>query len=296
MGESYCSGIPFSTIDATGTVITYGDPLPTPAVWARALAKFDSAAGLPIADSAVRNLIAIGRGRVLLDAGQFDAAAAAVSGVPAGYHYLIGASANTLRETNGVEFRINENGQATVSDSEGVNGLPYRSANDPRVLWANAMTTGFDGVTPLFVQLMYPTRSSSVPLATAAEARLIEAESALQHGDGATFLVKLNAARAEFSGLTPLASVPASRDSQVTLLFQERAFSLFLTAHRLGDMRRLIRQYGRSAATVFPIGTWYRGPASSPVDQSPYGTDVNLPIPQEEQNNPRFHGCIDRNA
>ena len=30
--------------------------------------------------------------------------------------------------------------------------------------------------------------------------------------------------------------------------------------------------------------------------QAIYGPDVNLIIPQQEQNNPNFHGCIDRAA
>src|SRR5437773_760711 len=40
----------------------------------------------------------------------------------------------------------------------------------------------------------------------------------------------------------------------VNLLFNERARWLWLTAHRLGDLRRLIRQYGRLPNTVFPTG------------------------------------------
>ena len=39
-----------------------------------------------------------------------------------------------------------------------------------------------------------------------------------------------------------------------------------------------IRQYGRTAETVFPSGAYLKG--------GTYGEDVNLPIPVEEQNNP----------
>jgi hypothetical protein len=74
----------------------------------------------------------------------------------------------------------------------------------------------------------------------------------------------------------------------VDQLFSERAFWMFATGHRLGDMRRLIRQYGRAAETVFPGGVYLKG--------GNYGADVNLPMPQEEGNNPNFAGCIDRNA
>ena len=58
----------------------------------------------------------------------------------------------------------------------------------------------------------------------------------------------------------------------------------------IGDLRRLIRQYGRSADTVFPVGPWAKG--------GNYGGDVNIPVPQAEQNNPNVSAntCIDRNA
>jgi hypothetical protein len=39
---------------------------------------------------------------------------------------------------------------------------------------------------------------------------------------------------------------------------------------------------------VFPVGTHYKG--------GTYGPDVNLPVPQQEENNPNFTGCLDRSA
>ena len=55
-----------------------------------------------------------------------------------------------------------------------------------------------------------------------------------------------------------------------------------------GDLRRLIRQYGRTQDNVFPVGTFFKG--------GNYGTDVNFPVHVDEQNNPEFTGCADRNA
>jgi hypothetical protein len=41
---------------------------------------------------------------------------------------------------------------------------------------------------------------------------------------------------------------------------------------------------------VYPSGFWGIG-------VSPFGADVNLPLPVDEQNNnPYYHGCLDRNA
>jgi hypothetical protein len=296
LGENYCSGIPFSSLDAGGTAITYGDPLPTSLVWARAIAKFDSA--VTLSSDSLRNLAAIGLGRALLDSGMYDAAAAAVTSVPAKFVYNIESSATTTGLNNGVWTDINNNKRLFIADKKGTNGLPYRSANDPRVKWQDLHTVGYDGVTPMYIQLKYPDRPVPAPLATSAEARLIEAEAALHAGNAALFLTKLNAARAEFAGTTPLTAsdIPVSTDARVNLLFQERGFSLWLTAHRVGDMRRLIRQYKRDPESVFPTGNWFKGPASSPSSVIPYGPDVNFPIPQQEENNPKFTGCLDRKA
>jgi hypothetical protein len=111
-------------------------------------------------------------------------------------------------------------------------------------------------------------------LASGVEARLIEAEAALQAGDPATWLATLNALRtdgtfdvtpmsppdtmwhaggAAAAGLAPLAD-PGTAGGRVDLLFRERAFWLYLTGYRQGDLRRLIRQYGRTPDQVYPTG------------------------------------------
>jgi hypothetical protein len=46
-------------------------------------------------------------------------------------------------------------------------------------------------------------------------------------------------------------------------------------------MRRLIRQYGLGAEQVFPTGIYIHNGGN-------YGTDVNTPVPQAEQNNPSY--------
>ena len=128
---------------------------------------------------------------------------------------------------------------------------------------------------------------------------LLTSKAALAASDDATFLAKLNAARAAAPtyALSPavppasppaIAAVPATQSDKVDLLFKERAYDLFLTSHRLGDLRRLIRQYGRGAESVFPTGAYFKGGV--------YGSDVNFPVPFEEKNNPSFTSCIDRKA
>jgi hypothetical protein len=154
--------------------------------------------------------------------------------------------------------------------------------------------TGLDNQTPQYTLQKYPDAGASVPVADGIEARLIEAEAQLQAGNTSGMTTTLNALRQAFPdlGLGSLAD-PATPADAVDILFIERAFWLYATGHRLGDMRRLVRPvsqggYGRDVNSVFPNGAYHKGGGS-------YGADVNLPLPIEEQNNPNSHGCLDRN-
>ena len=280
-----------------------------------AVAKFDSAivtaTAAGVSGRQALNLARIGEGRALLDLNQPAAAATAVAGVPVGYLYVIEHSENSARQNNAI-FAFNQvEGRFTVSDREGGNGVPFVTLNDPR----NPLFDygpGFDGSTQQFLPTKYLERASPTPLAIGAEARLIEAEAALRAGNLATFVAKINQARAEAptypeaqdpnSDLAPspapvtLADVGATATAQQNFLFQERALALFLTNHRIGDLRRLVYQYGRNAESVFATGPYQaNNPDKSGTN---YGTDVNLPIPSEESNNPSFRpaACINRSA
>ena len=203
----------------------------------------------------------------------------------------------TARQQNGLfNAAYQANSRYTVGTKEGVNGLDFLvTPADPRVPWQPSTRTGFNADKNLPLELKYPAQNSNVVLADGIEARLIEAEARLQGGtqaDRDAVFASLNALRA--TGLSsPIAALPASPTTQsaaVDMVFKERAFWLWLTGHRLGDMRRLIRQYGRSESTVFPIGAMpLRGGES-------FGTDVNFPVPFTERNNLDFKGCIDRKA
>ncbi|HEX6533107.1 MAG TPA: hypothetical protein VF041_00835 [Gemmatimonadaceae bacterium] len=286
--ENYCSGVPFSTLNDDGT-ITFGDPLTTQQMLEQAIVRFDSATAIAgAAESAAQALLAaVGKARALVDLGQYADAAAvlAAAAVPDDFRYELQYSSNSTRQNNGVwEFTWNE-GRWSVADAEGGNGLPFVSENDPRVQVVDG-GTGFDNSTPLLLQTLYPDRGSFIPLATGTEARLIEAEAALAADDVAAFLGKLNGLRAAV-GMPPLGD-PGTPEARQDLLFHERAFWLFLTSHRLGDLRRLIRQYGRDPESVFPTGNYFKG--------GTYGPGVNLPIPVNELNNPKSTGCLNRDA
>lgn len=314
MAEDYCNGVPTSKVNDDGS-FTYSPPQSGTALLTIAIAKFDSAIVVASAAGAsgatAINLARIGKGRALVDLNNYAAAAAAVASVPDNFNYSIQHSTNSGRENN-ASFAFNYlEGRFSVSDREGGNGIAFVSLNDPR----NPVIdngTGFDGSTEQFLPTKFPSRSAPTPLAIGSEARLIEAEAALKAGNLPLFLASLNRARAAAPTYTPdgsstsapeaspppltLADIGATATDQQNLLFRERALTFFLTSHRVGDLRRLIWQYGRNSETVFPTGPYQ---ATNPDKSGTnYGTDVNLPIPMEESNNPSFTpaACTNRSA
>jgi starch-binding outer membrane protein, SusD/RagB family len=287
-GEDFCSGVPFSKV--VGDSLIYGAALTTTQMYDTALARFDSALaapGLSVDDGTITSLATLGRARALLDLGQFAEAAAAASTVATDFTYDTEHRESPLRLQNAIYLYTND-GLWSVSDFEGEVGLGYRTAEDPRVPFTDFEDTGLDLITPQFSLDKYGP-SDPVPVANGIEARLIEAEALLQASDFSGMRTILNDLR-DLEGLDPLPTA-ADQAEAVDQLFSERAFWLFATGHRLGDMRRLVRPpptgYGRAVDTVFPTGAYHKGGS--------YGTDVNLPIPLEEENNPNSVGCIDRN-
>jgi starch-binding outer membrane protein, SusD/RagB family len=285
--ENYCSGVPFSTLDANNNII-YGEPQTREQVLQAAVAKFDSAITIATAKQSadLLNLARVGKGRALLDLGQFAQAATAVASVPTNFQYLIRSSANSLRQNNGIWNYTANTFAFSVPDREGGNGLPYLSANDPRLEVVATGQRGFDRATPFNLQLKYPDLQSSVVLASGVEARLIEAEAGFKAGTPGPAIAKLNTLRAS-AGMGPVTD-PGSDAARTSLMFSERAFWMWGTSHRLGDMRRLVRQYSRPQSAVFPVGEYHKG--------GEYGSDVNFPVSSDERNNPKFTGCIDRSA
>jgi hypothetical protein len=79
--------------------------------------------------------------------------------------------------------------------------------------------------------------------------------------------------------LAPL-GVPANAAAARDVLFSERAFWLFMTGHRLGDLRRLVYQYGLPQNAVYPTGDYHKGGV--------YGSDVVFPLDFDEANNSLF--------
>lgn len=314
LAENYCNAVPISRQDASGNFV-YGPALTTEELLNVAVQKADSAlANATAADgegSAAKRteqaqLARIVKARALLDLNKPAEAAAAIggeAGVPTTFQYTYKHSETTGRQNNGTWGVTVSVARFGVPDKEGTNGLPFLSegdlagtVKDPRV--ANVKRggngRGFDNSTIQYMQQKYPTRSSVVVIADGVEARLIEAEAAVRTDPGQALTI-LNALRSNTDVFTlrgyavtslPPLSAAGGQAAAEDQLFKERAYWLYLTSHRLGDMRRLIKQYGRDAESVFPTGIYHKS--------GTYGTDVNTPIPQAEDNNPNFDraGCV----
>ena len=392
LADLYCSGVPLSTIDFKGDY-TYATGSTTAQIYHDAIAKFDTALALSSDSTRIVNLARVGKGRAYLALGQYDSAAAAVASVPDGfaYQFPVDWTGTQYGQTN-----LLNDLQVSESNREGINGLPFLS--DPR---SAAQFIGASGGSQ-YMPVKYGGATPGILPITVAdwlEARLIQAEAALNAGDVTTWLTTLNKLRTNgvpgaadtvkvaadtivdtlgytgctavgacdpngfqtsvnytslvllssttidlsaldvpggvvdtcrannpdrtfactnpqvnvygtnfvpvvplqidtiwqagtggVSGLAPLTD-PGTAAARVSLLFNERAYWLFLTGHRQGDLRRLVRQYHRSADQVYPTGPY-------PVLQlGTYGNDVTAPIPQgAESPDPLFHGCLSRGA
>ncbi|HET9275880.1 MAG TPA: hypothetical protein VFN96_07415, partial [Gemmatimonadales bacterium] len=287
--------------------------LTTTQLFDEAIKRFDSLVVYPGTNNTIRRAALVGKARALLNLDQAAAAGALVDSLPANWTYLTTHTVALGRQQNGIFVFINQNERWSVANVDGGNGLDFRGGSDPRVPWHRFGTdVGFDATTPQYDQGKYASETASVVISGGVEARLIAAEAALQAGDNPTWLGILNALRADptlvpstfpagfppaFPALGALAD-PGSATAREDLMFRELAFWLYLTGHRLGDLRRLVRQYGRigtAAGGVFPGA----GGAQYVIDGNPkggiFGDEMNLPVPFDETNNPQFLTCIDRN-
>lgn len=283
--ETFCAGVPFSKVAADGG-FEFGEPLTTEQMFNTAITHFDNALNRAESGSDFANLARVGKARALLGLGQIDDAATEVGSVPTDFVYNIEHSDNSRRQENGIYVLTATRRQLSIADGKGGNGLNFRSANDPRIPWEDNGVNGQDDITPYYNQLKFSTPSDPVTLASGIEARLIEAEAAMQAENNQEVEDIHNDLRATI-GLPADDLSTMNPDELRSYHFSERAFWLFSTGHRQGDLRRLVRVYGEQVSDVFPWGSYIKGGV--------YEDNVTFPVPQSEENNPNFQGCLDRN-
>lgn len=335
IAENFCNGMPLSSLDASNNIV-YGERLQNTEIYARAIASFDSAlqnapAGDLRADT-VEWLVGIEKARVQLDLGDVAGAGTTITTAAVPDDFKFSMFYTQVLGDNQIWALNNSNGRWMPGNNEGIVGLNYFSANDPRVPMCiggstacktfdpnQTRTTSFDnnfGPGTFLVQLVWPTREADMAIVTGTEARLIEAEVALRTNDPVTFLAKLNYLRANFNtfkqpsnpcsatvqitgcptvpagGSLPPLADPGTQTAREDLLFRERAFWLWSTGHRLADMRRLVRPVSEGGFGRAENTVFPNGPY---YKGGLYGTDKFLVIPQAERNNPNFTGCTDLN-
>jgi len=283
MAEDFCAGFPLN--DVVNDVAVYGGPLTTDSALTIASAQADSALAYVHDSTRFFTLAHVIKGRILLDQGDFDGAAAAVVNVATTDVYT---SESYVQMSMSRTFCVPCFSNIALGDREGTNGLPFVSANDPRipvVFFGVRKTNPQDS---LWVTTLATQPDFRLTFASGVEARLIQSEAAIHHDDP-TWKSILDSLRATV-GLGPLTD-PGTLNTRIDVLYSERAFWLFMDGHRLGDLRRLIARYGRNAEDVFPTGP-YRGGGSG----GNYGTATSLAFgfADQKQYNPYITaGCTD---
>jgi len=315
LAENLCNGIPLGSNKAGQ--VDYSSPEFKPRtdaeVFQIAITHFDSALAILGSSSttdavAVRQATQIAKARTLVDLAQFSSAAALVGSIPTSYQYVFITQGSSNNDDLGFWTLNNSIARMSVGDSvvnyggkqyQTLNAIPFASMNDPRVPVVSGLSLKLPaedgGQTPLFVQQVYKNRDDPIAMVAGVDARLIEAEAKLQAKDITGMMSILNALRAappklgnfQPAAMAPLAT-PATQDDATSLYFREKALWQYSRGQRLSDLRRLVRQYGRSQDKVYPSGQQYKG--------VPYGSDTALPVPDAERVNPQFNGCIDKNA
>lgn len=307
LADLFCSGVPLSQAGYKKPFV-YEPGSTTSDVYTHAVALFDSATTLAGDSAAIVNLASVGKGRALLALGKYAEAGQAVSNVPSDFQYsqsIQTCGTLTACAASAMQPILDLAAVASASDLEGANGLPYASSGDPRT--ARLLpSVGTAGAAPVWFPAKYTYGGvSNVVVASGTESQLIAAEAAL-HSGSATWLTILNALRTTcptvagcatpapagtggVAGLPPLTD-PGTDAARVALLFQERAYWLYLTGERQGDLRRLVTQYHVAAESVYPSAPY----AAAGVR----GTNIDAPIPlgssYGEATNPYFHGCLSR--
>jgi hypothetical protein len=328
LASDFCNGIPLSD----GRTGEKGIPLTVDSVFKVAVASFDTAiihsggaspsgANAKLINQAAR----IAKARALLAISLSNATAAAdlVKGIPNTFRYDVTASVTSgnnnilwSQPISSNRYIIGDSIQKNDRSITVKNAIPFFSAHDPRVPAHYKISKGDtvkaqDGGTFVIEADTLFGQTSPVALVSGIDARLIEAEAALAAGDAPGMMTILNALRASPQVLTPSSPTstgthpglttpvmapladPGTKVGRENLLFREKAFWTFSRGQRLGDLRRLIREYGRAAdgsdTGGYPMGDHFKGGV--------FGVDLNLPVTQSEQtDNPNFEQCLDRKA
>lgn len=305
MSEMFCNGIPFGeTVDG---VPQYTQPLTNVQGFQLAEARFDSAlmylTGTDASTTNIKNAVLVAKARAQVDLGDFSSAATTVASVPTDFQYNWTYSQPTIDNdwwVMGPSVKRYNAGDSTDIGGRIYNAIPFAQLGDPRVDVSNeGFGVAEDGHSEYF-QVNNWGRDDPIPPLSGIDARLIEAEARLQASDIPGTMTILNNLRdtAQTIGVFAvpvMTALPTPPDltSATDVFFREKALWQFERGYRMGDLRRLVRQYNRAPDNVFPAGPNF---IRNGTPAGAFGTEVAFPVPDDEKTNPNFTGCLDTNA
>lgn len=299
-GEFYCR----SVIDSLGPDVSSDEAVQTGIQYLSAAEK----AALDYGVAGVADAARVGQARGLVWLGDYQAAADTASAVSTGFNYQIEYSSNTPAEGNALaQFTLGVGGpdiRWTVGD-----GTAADRDKEKFTYFDEWVRQGLiqprppglladDAALPVNLQLLYTTQAANTLLATGWEARMIEAENDLRAGNTAQAQAIVNGlltdpTQADNPMLAINPSLTQPRDggqipamaafdsvtftgdlsTDLPQLARAREAGLWLSGTRQGTLRRLKQQDG---IDLYPVRR---------------GTDVCLPIPEQEvDNNPNVGG------
>ena len=188
-------------------------------------------------EGTITNLAAVGRGRALLDLGLLRRCGSRGGRGPHRFRLRHRALREPVAASECRVGRIRMRGSGRSRMPRAALAWRYRAAEDPRVPFTDFEDTGLDLITPQFSLDKYPDAAAVDPSGRRHRGPAYRGRGAaagqqlLRHADDP----ERPAGHSE--GLDPLPT-PGNRDAAIDQLFSERAFWLFATGHRLGDMRR----------------------------------------------------------
>jgi starch-binding outer membrane protein, SusD/RagB family len=301
IAEDWCSGEPFSTVNvATGAVVNSAF-LTTTQMLDTALSRFQAASQAAAssdtasAASPFGELATVGTARAQLDLGDVAAAATTAATLKdATFNFQILESVNSTRQNSAIWYYNVNFPSFGEGDRKNGTGLPFVSSNDPRTAATLGEAAGHQ-TTPFYVNNYYKTNAAAAAttLASYTEAQLIVAEGDIFAGNYAGALAIMNSLRVASgldwstsdTALTNLHNLAGStQKAQMQQLLTERAYWMWVTAHRLGDWRRVLRPPYNAAPFSFAMGDVY------PTGNGLFDI-LEFPTPQVTNPNPNYKAC-----
>ncbi len=235
MGEAFCS----AAIDG-------GPEMTSAQLFQEAETRFTTAIAAAQATNQadILNLALVGRARVRLNLGKKAEAATDAKLVPE--TFVKNAAYNTASSRSGNHvFRWNNRFFWASVDARFQN-LSFGGVADSRVRVVNTGLRGADAFTIVWHQQKYATEASPIPIANWQEAQLIIAEAE----GGASAVAAINRLHAKVNLPAFSSSDPAAITAQI---IDERRSELFLTGHRMYDIRRFNVPLIPAAGAEYPI-------------------------------------------